>query len=103
MLSWDDYEEELAPGPVLTAAVLDGGRGVGQMTGGQMTGGQMTSGQAAPTALPLTGVAVPVEIPVPLPDITPMAALNPPSAAVVAEPAPAAETSAPLASSGTAA
>ncbi|MFM8355662.1 MAG: ribonucleotide-diphosphate reductase subunit beta [Gammaproteobacteria bacterium] len=93
MLSWDDYEEELAPGPVLTAAVLDGGRGLGQMTGGQ----------AAPAALPLTGVAVPVEIPVPLPDITPMAALNPPSVAVVAEPAPATETSAPLASSATAA
>jgi ribonucleoside-diphosphate reductase beta chain len=113
MLSWDDYEEELAPGPVLTAAVLDGGRGVGQMTGGQMTGGQMTGGQmtagqmtreqSAPAALPLTGVAVPVEIPVPLPDITPMAALNPPSAAVVAEPAPAADASAPLASSATAA
>jgi len=103
MLSWDDYEEELAPGPVLTAAVLDGGRGVGQMTGGQMTAGQMTREQSAPAALSLTGVAVPVEIPVPLPDITPMAALNPPSAAVVAEPAPAAETSAPLASSATAA
>ena len=80
MLSWDDYEEELSPAPALTAAMLDGERGAGQTMGGQ----------PGSPALPLTGVAVPVEMPVVLPTIAPAATASPHPTAVVAEPAAAA-------------